>query len=30
MLPLYIAGQIAISQITPTAWWMHIPNGILF
>ncbi|HZZ38177.1 MAG TPA: hypothetical protein VFE06_03525 [Acidobacteriaceae bacterium] len=29
-LPLYIAGQIAISQITPTAWWMRIANGILF
>ena len=29
-LPLYMAGQIAISQITSTEWWMRIAHVILF
>ena len=29
-LPLFIAGQIAISQITFTEWWKHYAQVILF
>jgi len=29
-LPLFMAGQIAISQITFTAWWKHFAQVILF
>lgn len=29
-LPLFIAGQIAISQITSTEWWSRFAHSILF
>lgn len=29
-LPLFIAGQIAIAQITLSAWWLHTARAILF
>jgi uncharacterized integral membrane protein len=29
-LPLFVAGQIAISQITHTDWWMRFAKGVLF
>ncbi|HKR28302.1 MAG TPA: hypothetical protein VJS11_12640 [Acidobacteriaceae bacterium] len=29
-LPLFVAGQIVLSQITFTAWWMRFAKGLLF
>ncbi|MBV8671849.1 MAG: hypothetical protein JOZ33_00325 [Acidobacteriaceae bacterium] len=29
-LPSFVVGQIAISQITRTEWWMHFAKGLLF
>jgi hypothetical protein len=29
-LPLFIAGQIAISQITYTEWWTRFAHDLLF
>lgn len=29
-LPLFIAGQVVISQITYTGWWMRFSHAILF
>jgi len=29
-LPLFIAGQIVISQITYAKWWSHVSHAILF
>ena len=29
-LPLFVAGQIVLSQITYTGWWMRVAKGILF
>lgn len=29
-LPLFIVGQIAISQITFTEWWKSFAHAILF
>jgi hypothetical protein len=30
VLPLFVADQIAISQISNTEWWMHCAKSILF
>jgi hypothetical protein len=29
-LPLFIAGQYVISQITYAKWWSHVSHAILF